>query len=78
MICEMSRHSGTDSLTQTENKLLVALQTNIRIIDTKMAAGTDHYLEVIKLLRLSVARQQLSNYFVNWQELFMRHNVNWG
>lgn len=62
----------------TENKLLVAPQTNIRIIDTKMAAGTDHYLGVIKLLHLCVACQQLSNYFANWQELFMRHNVNLG
>lgn len=41
-----------------------------------MATGTDYYLEVIKLLRLSMACQQPSNYFVNWQELFMRHGVN--
>lgn len=76
--CEMSCYSTIDMLTPSRKQAFSRLQTNVRIVDTKMAAGTDYYLQVIKLLRLSVACQQLSNYFVNLPELFMRRNVNRG
>lgn len=46
-----------------------SLQTNIRIVNTKMAAGTDHYLEVIKRLPLS-SMSTAEQLLVNWQELF--------
>lgn len=75
----MSLYTSIDSLAHTtEKQAFISLQTGVRIVDNKMAAGTDHYLEVIKLRRLSVACQQLSNYFVNWKELFMGHKCQLG
>lgn len=41
-------------LTQNCKQAFSHLQKNVRIVDTEMSAGTDHYLEVIKLLCLSV------------------------
>lgn len=74
----ISKCHGTPVLTVSHIwKQAFSLQTNVGMVDTKMAAESDHYLEVIKLPRLSVACQRLSNYVVNWWELFMRHNIIW-
>lgn len=58
--CKMSWYSSIDSLTHNWKQAFSRLQTDVRIVDNKMAAGTDHYLEVIKpCTSMSTAEQLL-------------------
>lgn len=57
--CKIPWYFGTDSLTHKWKQAVSSLQTNVRVVSTKMAAKTDHYLEVIKTLSSMSTTEQL-------------------